>query len=387
MKVTAVNDVLKLKLEDYVEYTNQLVENIYEFDQVCSVYQLGGWSQPGISDIDLIIVTDDQGNKLLDLSKKILCGTLEQNYMLMHPPFVIPKSVFKYLQVFFYCSDLRLLRGEALEIEKISGEFKRDVELYKILSFLLHTFPRFNGSNNSLSLRSFLTFSYSLKHSYQILQDFDDNYKDHIIEDYIQKITELREESLEIPEDTLDITYLVNQGKEVCSRLTGSLHQKIKELTVLGEVKHRNIVYIKNHRNIFQFSHDFKNISSEQIANINILNLPLSFAVFLLLPIDKSIKFSSFQSKSINGEIDLETSQKLLNNLKKIKKLYNLYHLDYLKSNVINGMPLELNTTRIWEPKPLSSLNIKEALKFVLREIEYFKTKRVSKQLVTSIEI
>lgn len=142
-----------------------------------------------------------------------------------------------------------------------------------------------------------------------------------------------------------------------------------------------DVCYFKNFRNIFYFTKNTTEITSNEKEQINITTLPYVFAAFILLPIDKSINFSTFQLNNIFGTLEIEIPKGLNKNLLEIKKLYDSYQKNYMKSNVINGMPLELNTTLIWLPKRIKNLNIRDNYRSFKQLIKFKKIIRLIKSM------
>jgi len=373
-KIIAKNDVLKVKEEDYIKLRDKLVDKLSLVPQIKSIYQMGGWTQPGISDLDIIVVTKsgDVDYKIVDISRNELCENDIERYILMHSPFVIPDKVFPEIDSIFYCSDLKLLHGTNIPIKKYNVINKNISEIYKLVSVLIHTIPRFYFLANDISLRSFLTFSYSLKHSYKILQVFDNDFKDKIIENYIKSISDLRRNVIEGDySSSVDITSMVKQGRLVCKILFSNLEVIIKNNYNIDNNPSSNIFYIKN----LQIAIKFTSSNNYKITNngkFNIFELPELFAAFILFPIDDYSEITKFQNKNTIGSFDIDLSNELTDNLFRRKGLFDIYRNLLLESKVINGMPFELNTSLFWNKYSLNIFSLQSIKGYLYRKKLYY---------------
>ena len=378
-----INDVRKVQLNKYVEFTEYLAAYLIDFPQVVSVYQMGGWTQPGISDIDLIIVVKELNNgqyKELNVLNKILARNSDEAYMLMHAPFIISEEGFKNLDLFFYCSDLKRLEGKEIDINKNSSDLQEIAELYKLVSVLVHTYPRFYSFEKKKSLRSFLTFSYSLKHTYRIIKEFDNTFKNNEIEDYIQNITDLRKKIIEANSiRDNEIKFLLELGIKVSKRMFKKVDEIIKKRVLFTPSK-TNFLYIKNFENIVSFVSESNSFEIKRKDSVNLLELPHSFAIFLLSTSGNGI-LSNAQSERIVGENTIEINNKDKVLLDLIEKSYLEYNQVFKKCKVFNGMSFELNTPYIWDSRKyrmFSMLDYAKRLKhFILTKMNKNKVSKL----------
>jgi len=273
-----INDIRKIKLDQYVDFTNYLAEYLIAYPQVLAVYQMGGWTQPGISDIDLIVVVNQPINshpKPLNLLNKALARNIDEEYMLMHAPFVISEEAFKNLNLFFYCSDLKRLKGKEISINKNPHDLQELAELYKLVSVLTHTYPRFFSFEKKKSLRSFLTFAYSLKHTYRIIREFDSSYTDNEIADYVLQMTNLRKKVIE--ETTIvetEVEDLIKLGIIVSVKMLKKVDMIIRNKVSFRPGKN-DFLYVKNYENVFSYvenSNSFKVERKDGIKKCKVFN-------------------------------------------------------------------------------------------------------------------
>jgi hypothetical protein len=355
-----VNDIRKIKLNQYVDFTNYLAEYLIAYPQVLSVYQMGGWTQPGISDIDLIVVVKQPINshpKPLNLLNKALARNIDEEYMLMHAPFVISEEAFKNLNLFFYCSDLKRLKGKEISINKNPHDLQELAELYKLVSVLTHTYPRFFSFEKKKSLRSFLTFAYSLKHTYRIIREFDSSYTDNEIADYVLQMTNLRKKVIE--ETTLvetEVEDLIKLGIIVSVKMLKKVDMIIRNKVSFRPGKN-DFLYVKNYENVFSYVQNSNSFKVQRKDGINLIELPHSFAIFNLMPSGNGILNRS-QLKNIVGKNSIEVNEKEKKLLGQIEEPFEEYNLLFKKCKVFNGMSFELNTPFIWDNRKYRLFNL-----------------------------
>jgi hypothetical protein len=277
----------------------------------------------------------------------------------MHPPFIIPYDLFPHLEMFFYCSDLTLLKGEFINLIETEESLDNINKLYKILSFLIHTYPRFAFVNNNMSLRSFLTFGYSLKHTYRLLNADFIEFKNNKIESFINQMIQLRKDvSLGDVGLEVDITDIVNEGLKSCKIMLNVIHEiLVDEYPQLNSKE--EFYYIKNYSNVLHFSNDNKEFNLENLSFYTVLKLPTIFGNLILAPLNDGSKLSKFQKKHIKGNVNVVNSEdKIFEGLSKTKYFYDLYKKHISEGNFYNAMPFELNTTLYWQ-KTMSNHSIK----------------------------
>jgi hypothetical protein len=93
-------------LSSYSIEIDRYIQHASNVDDVTAIYSMGSIKCPGISDIDLIVVTKDRVKDAPHLS---VSNTNYNDNLFMHDVIVISESVFRYLQFIFYASNLTLL--------------------------------------------------------------------------------------------------------------------------------------------------------------------------------------------------------------------------------------------------------------------------------------
>lgn len=126
--------------DEYQRSMEKITDYLAKFDEVCSIYQIGEINEPGISDIDLIVVFDDKIKSFSRSYRKIL--TNKDSYLLMHSIFGMPVSIFKKSEYLVPISSLRKLKGSDIPRDRnlTSEEKNKLAEIYVLEFFVENLF-------------------------------------------------------------------------------------------------------------------------------------------------------------------------------------------------------------------------------------------------------
>tara|TARA_B110000091_G_scaffold214551_1_gene268972 strand:+ start:1719 stop:2810 length:1092 start_codon:yes stop_codon:yes gene_type:complete len=184
-------------LSQYEKLISEYTEIVKKVVGVKSIIQIGSFTTPGLSDIDIIVIVEDKTPpKWEDISLlKILKGK-EGFEVIVHDVFVYPFSLSKYIEGLFYLDRKKVLFGDdiggLLSVKKIDG-------LKLILSFE-YTIHRLETllilvSLKKTNIRDVLLFISTLRHTYKLLSDFNIITKEEC-EKRVSKIELLRNSSV-----------------------------------------------------------------------------------------------------------------------------------------------------------------------------------------------
>ncbi len=154
-------------ITDY-EDTKKKITNIFQnVPSLCSIYQIGSVSTPGISDLDILFVFNDNIQDIHNKHGYKVLNNRDQ-YILMHGFFAINKYLFKEMRYFYIPGELRLLWGEELEIEEIPRA--RFLEKYIVSEFVLGIFFTLMRAleNKVLKVRNLLCVLNALKYDFAV---------------------------------------------------------------------------------------------------------------------------------------------------------------------------------------------------------------------------
>jgi hypothetical protein len=102
-----------LSARDYAEAGAELEERLAELPGVISVYAIGGVSSLGVSDLDRIAVAD--APVTVDIWERLSPKTRQ---VAMHGPFLVDRATFRRHLWFAHFENLRLVRGEAVDVQR-----------------------------------------------------------------------------------------------------------------------------------------------------------------------------------------------------------------------------------------------------------------------------
>lgn len=155
------------RLADISRYEKAILKAtdlLSELPEVRSVYQIGGISAPGISDIDMLVVFKDRKSCGFSLHERL---TPEEKYLFVHQLYGVSEENFKKPLATAFFGGFRLLFGPDLltqQVTTVSGieELKRQVAY----EFLLKMFMVMNVQKEygMLKARAFLLEAHALKY-------------------------------------------------------------------------------------------------------------------------------------------------------------------------------------------------------------------------------
>lgn len=132
---------------------------------VRSVYLMGSIRSPGLSDIDIITVVDDDFDPAH--SSTLSTNYLDQN-LFLHGPMIVPQSMATEVQSIIYASNLTLLHGiECLpDWELLDAKTKERLSICHLIDFIENRFAQVSRMiNKPLNKRAWLTRIWSTAHS------------------------------------------------------------------------------------------------------------------------------------------------------------------------------------------------------------------------------
>ena len=158
------NQPRRVAIESYHIAVDRYVEDVKRLNGVVSIYLMGGFGAPGLSDIDIVVVVSDDFDPYESgrLSTKGIDG-----YLFLHGPIVVPLRLAESVQTIFYASNLRVLFGP--DVIKSFEELSRTKQILLariyLIDFLESRFLQFPKDADSVDKRAWLTRLWSLVHS------------------------------------------------------------------------------------------------------------------------------------------------------------------------------------------------------------------------------
>lgn len=196
-KLSVINDLNKISENDYKIVIDDYIDAISSNPTVSAVYKMGNISDPGVSDIDLIVVVKDYMDPVNIHKLSIMnSGRSElSDKIFLHDIFLCNTSTIQEIRYTSLCDNLELLFGEEHEIKDVTEKELGPLSLQIIFDFISSRLMQFKQylALGSISIRGTLVRVSSIKHSYNLLKNLGVHDKE--TETFIAQVTEMRRDS------------------------------------------------------------------------------------------------------------------------------------------------------------------------------------------------
>lgn len=239
-------------LETYDDLIAYYVDTVSKIKGVKSIVQMGSFTSPGLSDLDLIVIVDDHHPpKFEDVSlKKILNGKSGAE-IIAHDVFIYPSSLSKYIEGLFYIDQKTLLFGDpigghlpAQKIEKLKLILSFEYTIHRLESLVALTYMPV------VDIREILLFISTLRHTYKLLADFN-IISEEECKEHVREIEELRTEAID--NDSQSFKSKLNDWILPCFRAIYGNAIKLGELLGYDNGMARNKWILNSKKLIFTF--------------------------------------------------------------------------------------------------------------------------------------
>lgn len=233
MEYRLINFPIQVTLDEYYSQINKILDFLSNKPSIKSVYRIGNITDPGISDVDLIVVFKDGGSLKVD-PRSILDKT--GRYLFAHQLFAINESLVKEFMKFSLYSNFQYLMGDEISCFDDEREVNAKIKLQIALEYLIKTFVSLSIQKEAriIKVRPFLLETNSLKYDLEITGNFNTG-----LDDSIRRILEIRAKWFIT---TLDKTRIAVLFEEIHQQLT-LLLIKLAENQCLY-VEQRDNIYI-----------------------------------------------------------------------------------------------------------------------------------------------
>ena len=134
--VEFVNWPIYYNEDKYHQSICKVVDYLSRFKEVVGVYQIGGVNDPGISDIDLIVVFDNDVNSFNHSYRVVF--EKKDSYLFMHGIYGMARYVFEMKDLLIPIYDSNILLGENILVEEsLIGEEKKALANIYALEYLM----------------------------------------------------------------------------------------------------------------------------------------------------------------------------------------------------------------------------------------------------------
>ncbi len=318
------------EIEKYVDYVSS-------FDDVLAIYSMGSVTCPGISDIDLIVVTKD----IVHNAHKLSAGHKRYDHELfIHDVIVISRRSFKRLQYIFFASNLKLIWANSkMEQFVVDNAPERERALSLLLDFTEARLLEYNSLNQlrRVNIRKWLTRIDSLRHTVNLAAIV---IGDGVKADYAKtlgKLTELRSSWLK--NEQLDLDLFANLMHETAAGFESMLNYlaDIPEFSAsLPPDRHRIVVHNKMIRFAKGISYraEIKNIvlPANKKRQYLLVELPYFYLIHLAGYFDKEFT-GCYLNSLASVKANLPNSSYVRFQAKRLRAIYD--HWAFLKKNSI----------------------------------------------------
>ena len=193
-KISVVNDIRQIQQETYQEIINDYVTCASKTPNFLSVYQIGSLNNPGISDLDLVVVVENCLDPL-EMNRLSVRNSLSSDlarYIFAHDIYLYDQESFKKIKYTIHCNDLFLLHGKPQTIVEMSKAEEKVLSVQIIFDFISTRLAQFHSflAIGRLSLRGILLRVSSIKHSNDLLENL--GIYDKEIRKFVEKVLEVR---------------------------------------------------------------------------------------------------------------------------------------------------------------------------------------------------
>lgn len=189
-----VNQPELIDIRDYQHATQEYIRRVKKINGVKAIFTMGSVGAPGLSDIDLIIVTEHD----LSLSDSSSLSNKDiDERLFLHGPIILPETMLEKLQTLVYASNLELIWGENEELptyQKLDSETQQALLLCYLVDFTESRMLQFADikDRNTVDKRVWLTKVWSVTHSYKLYETAIQTLDDQNSIDQLEKIIETR---------------------------------------------------------------------------------------------------------------------------------------------------------------------------------------------------
>jgi len=165
------NYPVPIALSEYERAVGIYLDRVKAIPGVISVNTMGSVGAPGLSDIDILVVVNDDfpSGRSSELNIRGI-----DNRLFLHGPVVIPHSMAKNLQYIIYASNINNIYGSSLlpDFEALSPEVIKALSICYLIDFTESRLMQYADvdAKQTINMRAWLTRLWSITHSASLLK-------------------------------------------------------------------------------------------------------------------------------------------------------------------------------------------------------------------------
>jgi len=173
MNYQLVNRPKRIKLIEYDQALKAYVDKVIQTSGIISIWTMGSVGSPGLSDIDVIVVVNDEFNR--NKSRRLSVAGINDK-LFIHGPIIVPESMACEFQWLIYATNLQKIYGKG-DLQDFNGVERNYVEplvAAYLVDFCESRMLQFATIETTrvIDARSWLTRAWSVLHSVNIIRDY-----------------------------------------------------------------------------------------------------------------------------------------------------------------------------------------------------------------------
>lgn len=287
-----LGNINRVPLSSYKEIIENYIYKVSKLNDVLSIVQIGSFTSPGISDIDMIVVIKDGANfpNWNDISLKNISKNHKDADVIAHDIFVIPEYVAQNAEAYFYIDQQIVLKGDQLG-RQLSSDLANKCKEFLALEYAVFSLESIANMllSSTIKLRNIILLISTMRHSANIAFDLKLINKEKKIA-LIQEIEKLRSDVLSKEYSSKDFSYLF---EKFISLLNDTIVTFSKKLTAGIDTKKLKMKWRTNYQTAMigikeeaDFPEAFLNIITKQKDSFfskytKILPVPIRFQMHM----------------------------------------------------------------------------------------------------------
>ncbi len=278
-----LDDTIYYPIEEYKNTINRYVNKLKNNEQIKALYQFGSISAPGLSDIDLLIVSTNRYYPEKFEYNNLLTNNTD-NYLFIHAPLVINSELFNKLLYWYPISNLNKIYGIELENDIIPDNELEIINVIKILHIFYYKIPiSFYGifKKRSISSRVLIALIKSISHTYNLYKNIGGKNIEQI-EKYLNDFLSFRKEWFTL-EKSQRILILESFKSQLPSIISEFIYYINKLLLIKIRLNNSQNISYKCNNIYYRYTSDWNKCSFKNSLFINTSEIVFPYSFSLLL--------------------------------------------------------------------------------------------------------